>query len=177
MGGTLLLLGQLDSTITRQGHAMARNPSSKKRSEAASEAVAAQAIGLEARLLLKEQAIRDEVARIHALEIQVARERLLRVQDWLRANRSDIARVGPMQSRLIADGDSLSLAELEGYGTAGNAVRVTMDGLGDVGDLWWCDPEGRQPVMQRFAFYTNVNGSYATFSLQYMAEPLPTKAN
>lgn len=126
--------------------------------------------GNEARIALREQAIRDEAGRIRALELDLARERFLRVQSWLQSKRSDITRGGPMLGGIIADDDSLSLAEFEGYGAYGNAVRVTMDGLGDIGELWWYDPEGRPALLQRFVFYTKAGGTLATFSLQYAVE-------
>lgn len=122
-----------------------------------------------ARMELREQSIREEARRVRALELEVAQERFRRVQEWLTANRSDIAPGATGHGGLIADDDSFSLPELEGYGAHGNAIRVALEGLNEIGELWWCDPEERPTLMQRFAFYTKVGNTSAAFALQYDA--------
>jgi hypothetical protein len=118
---------------------------------------------LSASLLLRERSIREEALRAMALELEIARERAHRVVDWLRTSFSGATRGIQIEVLPIAQDDSLSLAELEGYGRYGKAIRIPIDSLGDIGELWRVDREGSQPHLSEFAFYTSVGERSATF--------------
>lgn len=148
-----------------------------RRTNKNSEAAHSLRVDDDARIARREQSIRDEARLIRDLELELARERFLRAQGWLRQNRSDIAQGEPVLAALISDDDSLSLPELEEYGANGNAVLIATEELSDVGELWWCDPEGRSALLQRFAFYTKAGCTSAAFSLQYAVEPRTADAS
>lgn len=101
------------------------------------------------------------------LERKVAQERCRRVDIWLRENRSEFAVGSLLPNPTRYENGVFGLAEFEGYGRHGNAVQVKLDGLSEIGQLWWCDPEGKTPLVHRFAFYTKIKSRDYAFELLY----------
>lgn len=89
-------------------------------------------------------------ARVHgddgrrSLQDALALEQARRAALWLSVNKSDLTFGREPTIRLAPD---MSLAELEGFGRAGCAVKVASENFGA---LWWCDPESRRPELQEF---------------------------
>jgi len=71
---------------------------------------------------------------------------------WIAAHRPDVSFGAEPELQLIAESDHYSLVELEGSGYAGKAVKLT---AGAFGDLWWCDPEGREPAVHDCLLYAD----------------------
>lgn len=68
---------------------------------------------------------------------------------WVSASRPELTfGADPIFIRIAAP-DSGSLGEFEGYGKKGNAVLIRDC---QAGQIWWCDPEGRDSYSSRFAF-------------------------
>lgn len=73
-------------------------------------------------------------------EIAIAHART--AAKWIASNRPDISFGAEPGLMLIAEDDHYSLVDLEtSTGFAGNAVKLS-DGV--FGELWWCDPQGRE---------------------------------
>lgn len=70
--------------------------------------------------------------------------------EWISVNRPDISLGVEPKMLLVAEDDEFTLLELENYGKAGNAVKLCD---GPFGDLWWCDPEGRETALHECLLY------------------------
>lgn len=92
------------------------------------------------RLELKDE-VQAEAARCLSLATAAAA--------WVSASRPELTfGADPVFIRIAAP-DSGSLGEFEGYGKKGNAVLIRDC---QAGQIWWCDPEGRDSYSSRFAF-------------------------
>lgn len=69
----------------------------------------------------------------------------------------------PIVNRISSD-DRYGLADLEGYGNAGNAVKLYS---GQAGLIWWCDPEGRSVSQHRFLVFQTEKGLRSCFLILF----------
>jgi hypothetical protein len=77
---------------------------------------------------------------------------------WISYNRPDITLGVEPTILLVGDDDAFSLAELEDYGRAGNAVNLCE---GPFGELWWCDPLGLERIVNTCLLYAATTSHFS----------------
>jgi hypothetical protein len=102
----------------------------------------------EADLLAKEATIRANALNLFEAEQMLWEEKAKRAVDWILAHASDKTFGGRPSTLRIAKDDDYGLAAFEDYGRRGNAVLLHD---GDIGQVWWCDPEGKASKIAYFA--------------------------
>lgn len=88
--------------------------------------------------------------------------------DWITTQRPDLTFGAQPTLLRISQPDTGSLVEFEDYGRNGNAILLKE---ADFGQVWWCDPEGREVSTSRFAF-TKGPGFRIAYEIRFQRDVL-----
>ena len=109
----------------------------------------------------KQAAIRSALIESVAAEDAIAIEQARNAAAWIATHRAELT-FGA--APIIQLAPEMTLPEMEDYGRLGNAIKIATDSFGD---LWWCDPEGREVAMHQFLLHARGHKRPVSVSLRF----------